>query len=504
MEEIKKSVLGGEKMKKVIYIVGMIALIAVIIVMPAAAAFEPGECDITVCASGCDYSSMEVAVESATDGQTVCVYNGTYGGAISINTPNVTVKGEGADVVTWDGGSENKISLGPISDASGCILEGFTIKGAVAGSDFVKPLAPNCIIRNCVFEGLTSSYGVLVSASNTTFENNVFVNCTGVGSLTLPPNGSKVINNTFINNGGGILLYGALLATAPNGTITRNNIISNTGKGFWLYNAGPDNKIYLNNIVDNDVSVAYLGTPPPTIYWNSTEQIEYVCPTDGKTYTGYLGNYWSDHPGGAEDGCGIWATPYGIPPDSPIDYDYHPLMASFENYPAPAVPPTPPTPFLIHGWVNYSNGTAVLGPNVTITNLNTSEVFTATTSPASNYYQVSTTSCNISAGNVLHFNASNGGTAEFDHTVTQAEMNAGGFELNITIQRGICGDVNDDGSVNTMDGMIVFKHYFHPEQYPLSSEWAADVNCDGSITTMDGMIIFKHYFHPEEYPLNCC
>jgi len=166
--------------------------------------------------------------------------------------------------------------------------------------------------------------------------------------------------------------------------------------------------------------------------------------------------------------------------------------------------PQPPTPFRIYGWVNDSTGAPVLNPNVTITNLNTSEVFIAETSASSNYYEVVTSSENVSAGNVLHFNASNGGTAEFDHTVTQAEMNAGGFEQNITIQKGICGDVNDDGSVTTMDGMIVFKHYFHPDQYPLSSEWAADVNCDGSITTMDGMIIFKHYFHPEEYPLNCC
>ena len=90
-------------------------------------------------------------------------------------------------------------------------------------------------------------------------------------------------------------------------------------------------------------------------------------------------------------------------------------------------------PFLIHGWVNYSNGTAVLNPNVTITNLNTSEVFTATTSPASNHYHVSTTSCNISAGNVLHFYVSDANTVEFNHTVSQDEMDNGGFLQNITI-----------------------------------------------------------------------
>ncbi|MFZ2070972.1 MAG: DUF3344 domain-containing protein [Halobacteriota archaeon] len=102
---------------------------------------------------------------------------------------------------------------------------------------------------------------------------------------------------------------------------------------------------------------------------------------------------------------------------------------------AAASVPLPPTPFSIHGLVNYSNGESVNGPNVTITNLNTAEEFSAETNAASNYYQVSTSSCNVSAGNVLKFNASDniGNFTEFNHTVTQEEMNNGGFAQNITI-----------------------------------------------------------------------
>ena len=69
---------------------------------------------------------------------------------------------------------------------------------------------------------------------------------------------------------------------------------------------------------------------------------------------------------------------------------------------------------------------------------------------------------------------------------------------------GICGDVNNDGFVTTTDAVIVYKHCFCPEEYPLANEWAADVNCDGNITTPDAEIIYKHYFYPEEYPLECC
>ncbi len=167
---------------------------------------------------------------------------------------------------------------------------------------------------------------------------------------------------------------------------------------------------------------------------------------------------------------------------------------------------TPLTPFLI-GWINDSTGAPVLNPNVTITNLNTTEFFIAETAASSNYYQVLTSSRNVSDGDVLHFYASNSNSTEFNHTVTQREINDGVFKQNLTIaseQPGTCGDVNNDGFVTTTDAVIVYKHCFYPEEYPLANEWAADVNCDGYITTTDAVIIYKHYFYPEEYPLECC
>jgi len=93
------------------------------------------------------------------------------------------------------------------------------------------------------------------------------------------------------------------------------------------------------------------------------------------------------------------------------------------------------THFNISGFVNYSDGSPVNNPNVTITNLNTSEVFTAETNASSNYYQVLTNFAHITTGNILHFYASDniGNSTEFDHTVTQAEMDAEGFVQNISI-----------------------------------------------------------------------
>jgi len=91
----------------------------------------------------------------------------------------------------------------------------------------------------------------------------------------------------------------------------------------------------------------------------------------------------------------------------------------------------PPTPFLISGEVNYDNGDPVSDPAVTVLNTNTSEPFVVNIS--GNTYQVTTDSTHVGAGNVLHFNASNGNVTEFNRTIIPDDMNAGGFVQNITI-----------------------------------------------------------------------
>jgi len=94
------------------------------------------------------------------------------------------------------------------------------------------------------------------------------------------------------------------------------------------------NTIYLNNFINNTHNVySYYSTN----IWNSTKKITYTY--NGKQYTNYLGNYWSDYTGNDSDGDGIGDTPYII--DS--DKDNYPLMERFENYigvtPVPNQPP---------------------------------------------------------------------------------------------------------------------------------------------------------------------
>ena len=95
----------------------------------------------------------------------------------------------------------------------------------------------------------------------------------------------------------------------------------------------------------------------------------------------------------------------------------------------------PGTPFIIYGWVNYNNGIACNGSTVNITNKNTSMHWHAETNASYNYYQLILDATNVSAGDVLEFNVSDGTQSNTtNHSVTESEINNGGlFNFNLTL-----------------------------------------------------------------------
>jgi hypothetical protein len=98
----------------------------------------------------------------------------------------------------------------------------------------------------------------------------------------------------------------------------------------------------------------------------------------------------------------------------------------------------PVTPFVIYGWVNYTNGNACNNPAVDITNTNTGMQWQAETHNGNNYYQLVLDTTNISTGDVLQFNVTDGTESNStNHTVTASDINSGGiFDFNLTLTSG--------------------------------------------------------------------
>jgi len=145
-----------------------------------------------------------------------------------------------------------------------------------------------------------------------------------------------------------------------------------------------------------------------------------------------------------------------------------------------------PTPFMIHGWGSYNNGTDCDNLTVGITNPDSGKTWTAETS--GNYYQITLTSgIDVNASEVLRFDTTDGVYSSVrDHTVTTDEVKSGGlFEFNIT--RGSRpGDVNYDGDLTTADVAIVLNMAVRGEHLEV-----ADVSGDGAVTSLDALIILK-------------
>ena len=63
----------------------------------------------------------------------------------------------------------------------------------------------------------------------------------------------------------------------------------------------------------------------------------------------------------------------------------------------------------------------------------------------------------------------------------------------LTVTDIVYGDVNGDGKVNNLDGMVLMRHLAKWPSYPASMiSPGADVNADGRINNLDGMILMRH------------
>ena len=63
----------------------------------------------------------------------------------------------------------------------------------------------------------------------------------------------------------------------------------------------------------------------------------------------------------------------------------------------------------------------------------------------------------------------------------------------LTVTDIVYGDVNGDGRVNNLDGMVLMRHLAKWPSYPASMiSPGADVNADGRINNLDGMILMRH------------
>ncbi|WP_048080198.1 right-handed parallel beta-helix repeat-containing protein [Methanobacterium arcticum] len=191
------------------------------------------------------YSSIQAAINNASQGDVIGIYNGTYTENIVINK-NLTIV---SDMGT------NPLIRGSItinSSAGGSIIQGLTINGSI------KLYANNCLIygNNIIGNGTSA-----IIASNS-FNNTIFNN-------TITSNGFDGIHSNYSNNA----IYGNIISGCNSGIYSEHSsdsIISNnlTGNyyGVWTYNS--TDIIQFNRITGNTYGLRNdIGTINATNNW---------------------------------------------------------------------------------------------------------------------------------------------------------------------------------------------------------------------------------------------
>ena len=159
------------------------AAILAVCISPALASALTCDCDICVNTSGwwrdggafnASGTRIQAAVDNATAGETIYVYNGSYTENLNVNQ-RLTLRGEGADVVYVTNSTANNHVFEVTADYVN--ISGFNVSGAI-GTDKAGIYLngrQHCNISNNNASG--NHYGIyLNSSSNNTIYNNHFNN----------------------------------------------------------------------------------------------------------------------------------------------------------------------------------------------------------------------------------------------------------------------------------------------------------------------------------------
>ncbi len=223
----------------------------------------------------CNYTKIQDAIDNASDGDTVFVYNGIYHERIRIYT-SINLIGENRENTIIDADAKDcPIWIG----ANYVTVKGFTTKNS--GNDewhdagihigwFDYGALKGCnIIGNKMINNFDGAYLLFPEKHN--LEGNIIMNNTHHG-ITLHGSGSagkvRIVDNNIIDNSlRGICIYD------PPGSVISGNIIMNNGE-YGILSAIGSNRVFQNIIKNHTYGILTSGGLNQ-IYSNSIENNDY-------------------------------------------------------------------------------------------------------------------------------------------------------------------------------------------------------------------------------------
>jgi parallel beta-helix repeat protein len=215
---------------------------------------------LTVCSSNCDYTSIQLAIESASLTDKVLVSDGTYVENINFKGKNISIQSvNGPEKTIIQGNTSNSIITFNTSEQHSAILKGFTIKSGISangGGIYISGASP--VISECIISNNNADNkggGVYCENASPKFINCIFHNNTAENghALYLYRSSPEIINCTISKNGypigEGIVIYDVV--SSP---VIINSILWNNGDEIILQNNATVTVEY------SDIEGGYPGT----------------------------------------------------------------------------------------------------------------------------------------------------------------------------------------------------------------------------------------------------
>ena len=324
------------------------------------------------------YQNITAALESASAGTIIYVYDGVYNENIVINE-TVSLIGENSKTTIIDGsgiGTVVKITVNNVmisgftinnsgqewphsgltlAGARSCTISGNDITDNLDGIRLIDSSSNNSIFKNSI----TSNLGgiSLYYSSNNSIRKNSITGNNGFGIFLHASSNNSINGNEMVSNHWGIELDflsdcnsisgneirvndvdGIKFEHSMNNTVSGNSIQENNGCGVRILGTSEYNRIFKNDIISNSYGIVLSGSSTNNaIFHNNFVGNQQQALTDNFTGNqwddGYPsgGNYWSDYrerySNASEiDNSGLWNMPYII--DS-VNRDHYPHMNKY-------------------------------------------------------------------------------------------------------------------------------------------------------------------------------
>ncbi len=229
-----------------------------------------------------NYTSIQGAIDAASPGDTIYVYNGTYSEDIRILRP-LSLLGEDRNTTTIEGSTGNTVYV----TADWVNITGFSVKwGGPFEDDAGIQLfqVQNCIISNNTLL-LNREIGIrLYETQNCKISNNIAYFNNAVAILLEDSDNNTVDNNTAYSN----WERGIRLESSNGNLIVNNNVSESTRVGIELYDSA-NNRILDNILLDNgDYNIHLDSSYNNTLSGNKMDE-------GGIQLGGGSVEYWNSH-----------------------------------------------------------------------------------------------------------------------------------------------------------------------------------------------------------------